>query len=179
LTAIYVIGYARRMDGELDRVDGRWQLRFVRRFALPPEKVWRALTEPEHLAAWFPTDIEGARAAGAPLRFVFRNATGPTLDGEMLVYKPPTSLEFRWGNDETLRFDLRQDGDGTVLTFVNRFDDVGKAARDAAGWHQCLDALRAHLDGEAAPKPGEGWQEVHERYVKAFGPEASTIGPPA
>jgi hypothetical protein len=82
-------------------------------------------------AAWFPTDIEGERAAGAPLRFVFRNGEGPTIDGKMLTYDPPSVLEFRWGNDETLRFDLKPDGDGTTLTFVNTFHALGKAARDA------------------------------------------------
>ena len=52
--------------------DGRWQLRFERRLTHPQEKVWRAITDPEHLAAWFPSTIEGERAAGARLRFSFR-----------------------------------------------------------------------------------------------------------
>jgi len=30
----------------------------------------------------------------------------------------------------------------------------------------------------AEVSPGENWDEVHADYVKAFGPEASTIGPP-
>ena len=53
----------------------------------------------------------------------------------MLRYEPPALLEFRWGNDETLRFELQADGDGSLLTFVNTFDELGKGARDAAGWH--------------------------------------------
>ncbi|HKC74762.1 MAG TPA: SRPBCC domain-containing protein [Chloroflexota bacterium] len=59
------------MQGQLEHIDGRWQLRFTRKLAHPPEKVWRALTEPAHLAAWFPTDIEGARTSrsrGAAVR---------------------------------------------------------------------------------------------------------------
>ena len=73
------------MQGQLERIDGRWQLRFTRKLAHPPEKVWRALTELEHLAAWFPTDIEGERAPGAELRFVFRNGEGPTIAGKMIT----------------------------------------------------------------------------------------------
>ena len=47
------------MYGSLDRLgDGRWQCASSAR-SHPPEKVWRALTEPEHLAHWFPTTIEG------------------------------------------------------------------------------------------------------------------------
>jgi hypothetical protein len=59
------------MLGTLDKVDGRWRLRFTRHLRHPPAKVWRALTEPEHLGAWFPAAIEGERAAGARLRFAF------------------------------------------------------------------------------------------------------------
>ena len=48
-------------DGVLSRVDGRYELRFVRPLAHPVDKVWRAVTSPEGLAAWFPFDIEGER----------------------------------------------------------------------------------------------------------------------
>jgi uncharacterized protein YndB with AHSA1/START domain len=166
------------MEGTLERVGDRWQLRYERRLPHPREKVWRALTEPEHLAVWFPSDVEGERAAGAPLRFVFRNGEGPPTEGEMLVYDPPSILELRW-EKEILRFDLRADGDGCVLTFVDTFDELGKAARDGAGWHACLDVLEHHLAGEEPPwSPEEHWADVHAGYVERFGPEASTIGPP-
>src|SRR5262245_20151101 len=57
--------------GELHVTDGRGVLRFTRRLNHPPEKVWAALIEPEQLAAWFPTTIDGQRAAGASLTFRF------------------------------------------------------------------------------------------------------------
>lgn len=161
--------------GHLSSAGDRWQLTFTRRLAHPPEKVWRAITEPEHLTRWFPSDIEGERAAGSKLRFPFREEEGPTEDGAMLVFEPPRLMELTWG-DEVLRFELASDGDGTTLTFVNTFDELGKAARDAAGWHVCLDAL-VHLvagDGQAAPD----WKPLNEEYNERLGPEASTIGPP-
>src|ERR1700737_4661577 len=132
--------------GQVERTsDGRVQLQFTRRFRHPPEKGWQALTEPQHLAAWFPTRIDGERAPRVALKFVFPNAEGPTLEGEMLRYEPPSLLEFRWGQYE-LRFELRPDGDGSILTFVDIFDEYGRAARDAAGWHTCLELLEYHLD---------------------------------
>jgi len=169
------------VEGQLERrEDGRWQLRFVRRLPHPPLKVWRALTEPEHLDAWFPFRMEGDRAAGAPLRFVPPDGRGPAIDGRMITFEPPSVLEFRWGGDEVLRFDVQPEGDGTSLTFMNIIDEVGKAARDGAGWHACLDVLACHLSGEEAPwTPTERWHHVHESYVARFGPEASAIGPPA
>jgi uncharacterized protein YndB with AHSA1/START domain len=166
------------MDGKLERAGDRWRLTFVRPLPHPPERVWRAVTEPEHLTAWFPADIEGERAAGARLRFVFREHEGPDQPGELLTYEPPKLLEFTWGA-EHFRLALEPDGAGTVLTFVNTFDELGKAARDAAGWHTCLDLLACHLAGEAPPwEQRERWDQIHPGYVAAFGPDAATIGPP-
>jgi uncharacterized protein YndB with AHSA1/START domain len=153
-------------------------LRFVRRLPHPPEKVWRALTEPEHLRNWFPTDIHGDRRTGATLRFTFREGEGPELEGHMLAYEPHDLLELQWGDDEILRFELTpvDDGAATELRFANTFGDVGKAARDGAGWHHCLDNLDADLIG--APKLEDRWREVQDWYVQNLPPEASTIGPP-
>ena len=167
------------MHGQLERVGDHWQLRFSRTLRHAPDKVWRALTEPEHLAAWFPAQMHGERATGARLTFVFENGEGPDTEGEILVYDPPALLEYRWGT-ELLRFELApDDGGGTQLTFLNTFDELGKAARDAAGWHACLDVMAHHLDGREPPwNPMDRWKEVHPVYVEEFGPEAATIGPP-
>ena len=167
----------------LEEVAGRCRLRFVRHLHHPPEKVWRALTEPEHLAAWFPCDIEGERQPGASLKFVFRNNEGPDIGGEMVRYEPYELLELTWGAD-VLRFELATEGDGCVLTFSDTFDELGKAARDAAGWEICLQLFGRDLRGEATgggpnPGPTPDWQSYRDRYVERFGPEAGTIGPPA
>jgi hypothetical protein len=71
---------------------------------------------------------------------------------------------------------LRSVPEGTELTLIDVLDERGKAARDGAGWHACLDALAAHL--ETRPAPENRWKQVHPDYVATFGPEASTIGPP-
>ena len=136
------------VDGRLEPVGERWQLRFSRRLAHPPAKVWRALTEPDEMAAWFPTQMLGSREVAASLKFVHPFPDAPTLEGEILVYDPPSTLAFTWGND-TLRFELAPDGDGCLLTFLDTFDALGKAARDAAGWHTCLDQLGYLLDNRA------------------------------
>src|SRR5437764_613415 len=167
-------------EGRLEQTGDRWQLHFTRRLPHPPGKLWRALTEPDHLKPWSPNDIEGERKEGATVRHVFRNDEAPDMTGEILVFQPPAVLEFTWG-DDTLRFELRAEDDGrtTVLDFVDVLEDVGKAARDGAGWHVKFDALEAHLRGEAAPDDEmDQWQPVHERYVRRFPPEASTIGVP-
>ncbi len=66
----------------------------------------------------------------------------------MVEYSPPSVMELRWEGEETLRLEVRPSGSGCELTLINRFDEIGKAARDAAGWHACLDVLEASLSGD-------------------------------
>lgn len=161
--------------GTLEAVGARWRLTFVRHLDHPPALVWRAITEPDDLVAWFPSTVEGDRAMGATLRFVFPGGEAPPSTGEVLAFDPPRLLEFRWDAD-ILRFELRSDGVGTELRFLYTFDELGKAARDGAGWHACLDNLDAHLAG-GRPDP-LAWERYEPEYIATLGPEASTIGPP-
>ena len=68
-------------------------LTFTRRFAHPPERVWRAVSEPEHQAVWFPQQIVGERRTGAALRFVTSVDPDEGFDGEMGTYDPPRVME--------------------------------------------------------------------------------------
>jgi uncharacterized protein YndB with AHSA1/START domain len=158
--------------------DGRWQLRFTRTFPHSPEKVWRAITNPDDLARWFPTTIDGDRAAGAPLRFTFPQDQAPAMDGQMLAFEPESVMELQWGPD-VIRIELRPVPEGTELTLLDTLEARGKAARDGAGWHVCLDSLEAALRHEPSPRgETDKWKQVHSRYVESFGPAATTIGPP-
>jgi uncharacterized protein YndB with AHSA1/START domain len=161
--------------GTLTVADGRCVLTFTRTLAHAQDKVWRAITEAEHRRHWFPDEVVGEFRPGAPLTFVVPGHDA--FHGEVLVFDPPSVLELRWGDDR-LRFELQPTDGGTVLTMTDTFDELGKAARDAAGWHECLDRLVDALDDTASAEPGTRWRAVHPRYVAALGPEASTIGPP-
>jgi uncharacterized protein YndB with AHSA1/START domain len=163
--------------GELEVEGGRTVVRFTRRLRHPPQAVWRALSEPEGLEAWFPTTIEGERKAGAPLHFGFRDMEAPPFDGRMLVFDPPTVMELQWGEDK-LRFEMQPDDAGTVLVLTVVFGQIGKVSRDSAGWHACLDRLGCALDGRPAPSSADRWRQVRATYIERFGPEASAIGPP-
>jgi uncharacterized protein YndB with AHSA1/START domain len=167
------------MYGTTEQLDnGQSRLRFTRTFAHPIDKVWRAVTEPEHLAAWFPTTIDGRREAGAPLVFAFPKGQAPPFDGEVIAFEPQSLFEFRWGTD-VIRMELRPSRDGTLFTLLDTLEERGKAARDAAGWHTCLDALAAALDGDPTARHAlESWEDVHRHYVASFGPEGATIRPP-
>ena len=166
------------MNGTLEQTAAGPRLRFTRHLSHPPEKVWRAITEPEHMKAWFPqTVVVDEWKVGARVHFEHERVDDATFDGEVLAYEPQSTLEFTWGTD-TIRLEIEPDGDGTKLTLLDTIDELGKAARDAAGWHACLDQLGAHLDGATPPSSSDRWREVHPGYVDEFGPEAATIGPP-
>ena len=163
--------------GTLEQAGGRWRLRFIRPLAHPPEQVWRAITEPEHLRAWFPQRITGDWVVGGTLKFSDPEGRGPDFDGQVLACVPPSLLEFRWGTD-VIRLEVEPADGGSTLTLLDTIDELGKAARDGAGWHECLDHLAADLDGQPPAPAGQRWLAVHPGYVESFGPEGSAIGPP-
>lgn len=167
------------MDGELEKVGDKWRLRLTRMLAHPAEKVWRAVTDPQERKAWFPDTVEGEFVTGASLKFVPPEGVADPFEGTVLVADPPSTLEFTWGTD-VVRIEIEATDDGCILTLLDTIDEVGKAARDGAGWQVCVDKLVLSLDGTAPPwSDGDRWRAVHGEYVAAFGPEAATIGPPA
>ncbi|AGP54834.1 SRPBCC family protein [Streptomyces rapamycinicus] len=145
---------------------GRSALRLERRLAHPPEKVWRALTEPAQLAHWFPSEVQVELTVGGRMGFVFPGREGPDMDGVVTELDPPHVFAFTWGEDE-LRWELRPEGDGSVLTLTHTFGDRFGAASFASGWHACITGLAALLGGEEAAHGDMA--ELHEQYVEAFG----------
>jgi uncharacterized protein YndB with AHSA1/START domain len=164
--------------GRLSVEGSEARVAFVRWLPHPPAAVWRSLTEPDGLAPWFPTTVEGDRRSGAALRFDFPGPEAPAFAGTLQTFEPTSRLVLEWGED-TLVFALSAEAAGTTLELDVTFGVLGKAARDAAGWHACLDLLACALDGRDPPwSSAERWRFVHGTYVEAYGPEASAIGPP-
>ncbi|MFD7507478.1 SRPBCC family protein [Streptomyces sp. NPDC059850] len=145
---------------------GRSALRLERRIAHSPEKVWQALTDPAELAHWFPSEVQVDLRAGGRMGFVFPGREAPDMEGVITELDPPHVFAFTWGEDQ-LRWELRPDGEGCLLTLTHTFGDRFGAASFASGWHACITALAALLDGEKAA-PGD-MAELHESYVEAFG----------
>ncbi|MEQ1786728.1 MAG: SRPBCC domain-containing protein [Acidimicrobiales bacterium] len=132
--------------------DGIWTLSYVRHLAHPPEKVWRAITESEHIAAWFPADIVGERRAGADVDMPFWpdiaerfEVAEPDTHGHIEVWDPPTRFELLW-EDERLRWVLEPTTAGTTLSLTVVVQDATIATDAAAGYHVCLDRLEHLLD---------------------------------
>lgn len=145
----------------------RWSVRLVRRYPHPVETVWRAVSEPEHLAAWFPSAVDLDPHVGGEVRFGPASADDPGLTGEVLAWEPPHLLAFTWGTD-AIRFELAATDDGTELVLLHAFDDRAGAASFAAGWDGCGLALAALLAGDPPPPPTRAVAR-HEELVASFG----------
>lgn len=145
----------------------------------PVEKVWRAVTEAELLAQWFPARIDGEWRVGAPLRFTFPPGHADDLPeeelrGEVRIVEPPHLLEFQWGRHR-IRFEIDAVGEGCVLRLSERFDDPSWGARSAAGWEMCVDNLDLILEGVGALKfAAKVWRAKYRAYAAEFEP---TFGP--
>lgn len=148
-------------EGTLEEFDDRPALRFTRRLGHPVERVWRAVSTHDELAAWFV----------APMEFthVGQRFTAMELSGEVLRFEPPHALEWEWGG-EAFSFYLEPDGDGTLLTFVHVFNQRDRRANYASGWHFHFDRLETHLDGHPLTdaEPGQ-LVALNDRYAERFG----------
>jgi uncharacterized protein YndB with AHSA1/START domain len=163
-----------RKDGE------KWTLILVRELRHPPEKVWRAITEPAHLREWAPFEVD--RSLGTVGTTVNLTWAGTAQVSETRVTRAdaPKVLEFH-----DIRWELEVSGSGTRLTLWHSIDRRF-IAWGAAGWHICFDVLERLLVGEPigrivgtdAMKFG-GWQRLNAAYAKQFGIETPNWTPNA
>ena len=159
------------------RPDGqRASVRLERHLADPPDVVWSAITDRDELRSWFPCDVDvvgGMWRVGAAIVFRFSPEFDMTLDGEVLAADRPTLLSYSWGED-ILRFELEAEGGGTRMVLTDELPP-GSAARNAAGWEECL----ARLDGRQAAQEGS-WKAAFDKYAAEFSPLLGPQeGPPA
>jgi uncharacterized protein YndB with AHSA1/START domain len=168
-------------DATMREERGRTVLRFERLLRHPPQRVWEALTEAEELPAWHPTPYELERAAGETVRYSAAGDVPEMNDGVLTDWDPPRLLGHSWGEDH-LRWELNEHDEGCLLTLTHSFGNRFKAARDAAGWHLCLEALSAYLDGASTASAreilGGGWQELNSAYEERFGIPPDKATPP-
>jgi uncharacterized protein YndB with AHSA1/START domain len=128
-------------------------LKLERVFPQPPERVWRALTDPRALSQWL-METDFAPVLGH--RFTFRAKPQPGWDGvtycEVTELDPPRRLAYTWRGgagegkpptlDTVVRFTLAPEGTGTRLTLeqtgFSGLKSVLVSFMMKAGWQKML-----------------------------------------
>jgi uncharacterized protein YndB with AHSA1/START domain len=128
----------------------------------PVEKVWSAVTDPEHISRWFGRVELTGREAGATGTMSWPGRVVPL---QIEAVDEPRMVSYRWGNDDAsdtdpevvdehstvFTFTLEATAEGTQLTvvetgFENTSDPAVNLAEHAEGWVSELDKLVALVE---------------------------------
>ena len=121
-----------------------------REIAHPPEKLWRALTQPHLMAEWL---MRNDFQPTVGHRFNLRGDWGGVLDCEVLSLEPPHSLSYSWNHrhenpaydlTSVVTFTLTPTPGGTRLRMEQagfRPDQKQAYAGAFAGWRHFFDRL--------------------------------------
>jgi uncharacterized protein YndB with AHSA1/START domain len=171
------------MYGAYETIENRPALSFERRLSHPVDLVWRAITESDELAHWFPCRVVvDDLGPDAEMTFEFEHMpldAPSTMSGRVTEWDPPRRFAFTWGEDH-LRFELQPIAgeDACVLRLTVLLEARDKAARDAAGWHVCLDRLGGLLSGDDGPAVtgvNPDWSDLYGEYQRRGAPAGAPI----
>jgi uncharacterized protein YndB with AHSA1/START domain len=163
-------------EGRISIENDRAVLTFERRLPHPIERVWAAITDPAERAQWMgDTSIDGRE--GGTIEMVPAAPPIPAeqkrMTGRILVWDPPHVFEHEWNQrivePGVVRYELRTDGDDTLLRFSHRGLGVRNANGFRPGTHAYLDRLEAHLSAAEIPDWQRRYREVAE---SAYGGQA-------
>ena len=127
-----------------------------REFGHPPEKIWRALTQPHLIEAWL---MKNDFKPDVGHRFNLSGDWGGVLDCEVLEVEPNETLSYTWdfAHDDpafdlksVVTFTLTPTGSGTHLRMEQegfRPDQKQAFGGARAGWQQFLGKLEEVLAG--------------------------------
>ena len=131
-----------------------------REFAHPPEKLWRALTQPHLIEEWL---MKNDFKATVGHSFNLRGEWGGVLDCEVLAVEPNRALSYTWNHahhdaaynlKSVVTFTLTPTSKGTRLRMEQsgfRPDQKQAHGGARAGWPQFFDKL-----GQVLERPAQG-----------------------
>jgi uncharacterized protein YndB with AHSA1/START domain len=144
---------------------GAAEIVFERRLDAPPERVWRALTDPEELAGWLaPTEID--LRVGGQILISFGDAQER---GTIQELREPEVLAYTWNESKTdslVRFELIPDGRGTHLTLTHTFEGDVDLPSYGGGWHHHLEVLAGQVSGTPITWDSKRYGELKQEYER-------------
>ena len=155
----------------------KWTLILVRELRHSPEKVWKALTDPEHLREWAPFVVDADLGAAGKVHLTW---VGNPTPQETTVTRADAPEVLEFGD---IRWELEPAGSGTRVTLWHNIDRRF-IAWGAAGWHISFDVLDRLLSGNPIARIAgadamkyQGWQRLVGEYAKQFGAEPPNSQP--
>jgi uncharacterized protein YndB with AHSA1/START domain len=144
------------------------QFVYVTYIRTTPEKLWKALTEPEFTRKfWFDTTQESEWKAGSSWKAIAPDGI-LTDRGEVLEIEPPRRLVLKWRNEfrpdlkaegySRLTYELEKEGKSVKLTVIHEIEKEGSKFIQAvsSGWPHILASLKSLLE------TGESLEETRE-----------------
>lgn len=131
-------------------------LELTRELPVPPDRVWKALTDPQELALWFPDQAEVDVRPGGRGWFVWKDHGRKAVRFELV--EPPHRLCWRWSLESNVAVDIgtttriewtltkRHDGGTTLRLEESGFKTDHHRESNAKGWKRELKELEACLD---------------------------------
>ncbi|MCC3376277.1 SRPBCC family protein [Cohnella sp. REN36] len=152
----------------ISRDERGYTVRYERHLKHPVEKVWAMLTENDKLAKWFSELSVDDLRVGSAIKFDMGNGSYEEL--EILAMREREVLSYRWGGEDTVRFELYPEPEGTRLVLIEKVKQLtDHTPKDLAGWHVCLDVVETLLDGRTFGSRKEAWQKLYGEYERAVG----------
>ena len=141
----------------------------------PIETVWEALTNIEHVKAWWADGTMGS-AVGEPVQL----GGAEDLNGSIVAYMKPHVFEFTWHDDLTLaqhpdwiepatnslvHFDLIELGaESTLLTLIS-FAPVATMIGASAGWHHLFEVFKSYVETGDASSSDDRFEQLKVLYA--------------
>jgi uncharacterized protein YndB with AHSA1/START domain len=170
-------------DGAIEQSEERVTFRFTRHLRHPIDVVWKAITDPAEIEAWFGGRVEIELKPGG--RYISHHRGGVRVVDRVVRLEPPTLLEHTFwvevNPSALVTWELHPSDEGCVLVLTHSLsmDDVRAAAttvamgadpmvilsRNGAGWHHMLDTLEAALEGRSLEWSEQAQKALQERYA--------------
>ncbi len=140
------------MYGSIRKTSKGYEATYERMLKHPPEKVWKAITDPAHIGEWFVrTELE-PRVGGRIVEH--HDHVGLSMSGRVTRFDPPRAFAHTWEAEDSanepeasILWEIHPDGNGSRLVMTYWLRSLDGAEGELAGWHICLDVLSAVLDG--------------------------------